>query len=69
MTASKARIEANARYNKKAYERIALTVRRDAEINGDFIRTHASAMGESLNGFIMRAVKEAIERDNEKIEQ
>ena len=68
MVASRARIEANARYSKKAYERIAFTVRRDAGINGDFIRAHASEMGESMNGFLKRAVEETIERDKSKLE-
>ena len=68
MPVSKAKREANARYDKKTYERIAFMLRRDAEINGDYIRAHAEAMGESMNGFIKRAVTETIERDNAKIE-
>ena len=68
MPVSDAKKRANARYQKKAYERIAFDVRRDAEINGDFIRSHAEAMGESMNGFIKRAVTEAIKRDNERTE-
>ena len=38
MAQSKAHMEATGRYNKKAYERIAFDVRRDAEMNADFIR-------------------------------
>ena len=68
MPVSKAQIEATARYSKKTYERIAFDVRRDAEINGDYIRSHAQAMGESMNGFIKRAVVETIERDKAKME-
>ena len=68
MPISKAKREADARYRKKAYERIAFDVRRDAEINGDYIRSHAEAMGESMNGFINRAVTETIERDKVKME-
>ena len=51
---------------KKAYEQIALVVRRNAEISADFIRSHAASHRESTNGFIIRAIKEAIERDNAK---
>ena len=69
MPASKAKIKANARYSKKTYERIAFDVRRDAEINGDYIRSHAEARGESTNGFITRAIKETIERDNNETAQ
>lgn len=67
MPVSEAKRRANARYSKKTYERIAFDVRRDAEINGDYIRTHAEAMGESMNSFIKRAVAETIERDKAKI--
>ncbi len=68
MAQSKAHIEATGRYNKKAYERIAFDVRRDAEMNADFIRAHAESMGESVNGFLKRAVAEAIARDKEHTE-
>lgn len=61
---SQAKIDANERYNKKVYDRIHLSVRKDADINGDAIRAHAEARGESVNSFLLRAVTEAIERDN-----
>ncbi len=63
---SQARIDANARYDKKAYDRVPYRVRRDAEINLNAIRAHAEAMGESVNGFITRAVEETIKRDTQK---
>lgn len=31
----------------------------------DLIREHAESMGESVNGFIQRAIKEAMERDQQ----
>ena len=68
MPVSKAQMQATARYHKKTYERIAFDVRKDAEINGDYIRSHAESMGESVNSFIKRAVAEAITRDNSKTE-
>lgn len=64
MPASEAKIKANTRYNKKAYDRIELKLRKDSKINGDFIRAHAEAGGESVNGFLLRAAIETIERDN-----
>lgn len=66
MPASKAQIKAVAKYSKKNYEQIKFTVRRDAEIDGDYIRAHAAEQGESLNGFLKRAVAETIERDKQK---
>lgn len=65
MPASEAKVKANARYDAKAYDKILLRIRRDAELNGAVIRTHAEARGESLNSFLLRAVAETIERDNE----
>lgn len=64
MAQSKAHIEATGRYEKKTYDNIRFRIRKDAELNGDTIRTHAEARGESINGFLLRAVTETIERDN-----
>lgn len=65
MAQSKAHIAANARYAKKAYERVAFDLRRDAEVNAEYLREYARSRGESVNGFIKRAITETIERDNE----
>ena len=65
MPASEARVRANAKYNLKAYDRVELKVSkgRNAEL-----QARAAAQGESLNGFVNRAIDEAIERDaNEDI--
>lgn len=64
---SQAKIDANARYDKKAYDRVLFRIRRDYEVNLDYIRAHTERMGESLNGFLMRAVSEAIERDRQRL--
>lgn len=64
MAQSKAHIEATNRYNQKAYDRILLKVRKDADLNADSIRTHAESRGESVNGFLLRAVTETVARDN-----
>ncbi|WP_305117481.1 hypothetical protein [Acutalibacter muris] len=66
MAQTKAHMEATTRYNKKAYDRIELKLRKDAEINGDVLRTHAEAMGESVNAFLLRAAVETMQRDNAK---
>lgn len=44
----------------KAYDRINLTVPKGQK---DLIQAHAEAQGESTNGFINRAISEAMERD------
>ena len=65
MAQSKAHMAATNRFNQKAYDNIQLRVRKDSLLNGAAIRTHAEARGESLNSFLLRAVAETIERDNE----
>lgn len=48
------------RYNAKAYDRIALVVPKGQK---DIIKAHAESQGESLNGFIQRAIAEAMARE------
>ena len=48
------------RYNEKAYDRIALTVKKGEK---DRLKAHAEKQGETLNGFINRAINETIKRD------
>ena len=43
-----------------AYDRVNLTVPKGKK---DEIKSHAESTGESVNGFINRAIDEAIERD------
>ena len=54
-----ARTRANRKYNEKAYDRLYATVKRGQK---EQIKQHSELMGESLNGFINRAIREAIER-------
>ena len=54
---------AQNRYIAKAYDRINLTVSKGKK---DTIQVHAAAQGESVNGFINRAIDEAMERDGQK---
>ena len=58
---SAAKIAANNRYSAKAYDRISLMVHKGER---EQIQAHAAERGESVNGFINRAIKEAMERDN-----
>lgn len=61
----KASTRAKNKYNAKAYDRIALQVKKGEK---DKLKAHADKQGESLNGFVNRAIDEAIERDNKKDE-
>ena len=58
---SQARIAANNRYNDKAYDRINIVVKKGKK---EIIQAHAAAQGESVNGFITKAIDEKLERDS-----
>ena len=47
-------------WNAKAYDRVNLTMPKGRK---DVVQAHAEARGESVNGFINRAISEAMERD------
>ena len=55
-----AQTRAKNKYNAKAYDRVALQVKKGRK---DIIKHHAEQHGESLNGFINRAIDETMERD------
>lgn len=52
--------ESIKRYEDKAYDKVLV---RFPKGKRDIIKTHAEAHNESVNGFINRAIDEAIERD------
>lgn len=58
--AGKASTKAKNKYNAANYERIALVVPKGKK---ETIKAHAEKNGESLNGFINRAIDETIEAE------
>ena len=62
---SKAQQKAVQRYVKDNYDRIVLTVPKGER---DVIKLHAKEMGESVNGFINRAIEETIKNDKRGVE-
>ena len=61
MAVSKAQQKAVTKYVKNKYDRFGLTMPKG---DLDPIKAHAEARGESVNGFINRAVKEVMEKEN-----
>ena len=59
---SKSQQKAVHKYVKANYDRMELTIPKGQK---DIIKAHAENRGESSNGFVWRAVQEAIERDKE----
>ena len=60
MAISESQRKAVAKYNAKAYDEIKVRVSKG---NKDIIKAHAEGKGESLNGFVNRAIDETMERD------
>lgn len=60
MAVSKAQQKAVAKYEAKAYDKALLRLPKGRL---DEIKAHAEAQGQSVNGFIGRAILEAMERD------
>ena len=61
-TQGNSQTRAKNKYNAKAYDNLRIVVKKGRK---DIIRAHAEAQGESLNGFVNRAIDEAMERDTE----
>lgn len=60
MPASKAQQKAVAKYMKNNYDNFQLRMPKGKK---DKIKLHADRNGESLNGFVNRAIDETMERD------
>lgn len=60
MPATKAQQRAVNKYMAANYDRINLTLPKGKK---DVIKAHVAAHGESVNGFINRAIDETMERD------
>lgn len=53
---------ASNKYNSKAYDSLRIVVKKGYK---DAVQAHAAEMGESINGFVNRAIREQIHRDRE----
>lgn len=63
MPASKAQQKAVSKYMKNNYDEIKVRVEKGRKAQ---IQAHAEIQGESVNGFINRAIAETMERDQER---
>lgn len=61
MTVSKAQQKAVKEYMKKNYDELKVRVQKGQK---EVIKAHADRKGESLNGFIKRAIDETIQRES-----
>lgn len=63
---SKAQIKSTTKYERNNYDKVTLRLRRDADLTRDKLQEAADAAGESLNAYIMEAVRRRIESDAEE---
>ena len=63
MPASKAQQKAVSKYMKENYDVYQIRMKKGQK---DTIKAHAAAQGESVNGFINRAIDHEMERDSQK---
>lgn len=63
MALSEARKRANAKYNAKTYDQFQIRVEKGQK---DAIKAFAEQRGESLNGFVVRAIAEAMNKETAK---
>lgn len=62
MAVSKAQQKAVAKYMKNSYDELKVRVPKGRK---DIIKAHAEKNGESVNGFVNRAIDETMQRDSE----
>ena len=61
MPASKAQQKAVSKYMKNNYDNLTIRIRKDDEINKAVITDNANKVNESVNEYVVKAVKKRIE--------
>lgn len=51
------------KYNAKVYDRVALVLRKGTQTDKAYVQAAADAAGESLNGYITKAIAQRMERE------
>lgn len=59
----KASAASKNKYNAKVYDRVALMLRKGTPTNKAQVQAAADAAGESLNGYITKAIAQRMERE------
>lgn len=61
MPTSKAHIRATIKYEAKSYDKLCIRIRKDADITREDIQAAADLEGESVNAYVMEAVRRRME--------
>ena len=62
----KSQIKAQSKWEQKVYDKVLLRLRKDQEPTRDTIAAAAAASGESLNEYIINAVKKRLDEPREE---
>ena len=60
MAVTQKKMQSNKRFNDKTYERFTIVVRQDCAFR-DIVKQAAEACGESVNGFMVKAIRDKVE--------
>ena len=63
MTVTKAQKKATAKFESKTYDKVLLRIRKDTEPTRETITEQAKKSGESLNEYIINAIKQRLEKE------
>ena len=66
MPATKAHIRATTKFEHNTYDKITLRFRKDGDITRAHVQEAADQAGQSLNGYIMEAIKEKMAKCEHK---
>ena len=58
-----ARTKANNKWNAKAYDRVDLVLKKETSPTKDEVQAAADVKGESLNAYIVEAIRQRLESD------
>ena len=61
MPVSKAHIRATTKFEHNTYDKVTLRIRRDADLTREKVQEAADAAGESMNSYVMEAVRRRME--------
>lgn len=63
MSQTPAQLRAHTKYEKKAYQNVRIRLRKDdPEISLDLIKSAADELGQSVNAYVIQAIKEKLNK-------
>ncbi len=65
MAVTEAQKAATRRFESKQYDKVLLRLKKGGNTSKESIQAHAEAAGESLNGYIVKAVERRIKADTD----